>query len=279
MEVAERLQPKTDTLRRLYSVSGNQCAFPTCVRPLFNHEGNFVGQICHIEAAMPGGERFNENSTNEQRRTFENLMLMCYDHHIETNKEEDYSVDELKKYKKEHERRFENVEGLINNILESIVDVTASEKATNIENLQKLNGDDSDVSFDNSDLEAFNAMLRTFESLSPEARRIFAISLSRSRYEKNFMGHDSEKIYFDPREIERVTRRADLKSILNELQTNELIDLDEIHVGNEQIEWNYTIYFKGSEVNFWDSIRLHCIDHDLDLVDIVTFMKFTVFDQ
>lgn len=48
--------------------------------------GNFIGQICHIEAAEEGGERFNPNMTNEERRAFDNLMLMCYEHHVVTCK-------------------------------------------------------------------------------------------------------------------------------------------------------------------------------------------------
>ncbi len=87
MEEVKRLPPITDTLRRLYAVSGNQCSFSGCIKPMYNNKGNFVGQICHIFAAMPRGERFDALITNEQRRNFDNLMLICYDHHIETNKE------------------------------------------------------------------------------------------------------------------------------------------------------------------------------------------------
>lgn len=38
--------------------------------------GNFIGQICHIEAAEEGGERFKPIMTNEERRAFDNLMHM-----------------------------------------------------------------------------------------------------------------------------------------------------------------------------------------------------------
>lgn len=282
MEEVKRLPPKTDVLRRLYTVSGNQCAFPGCNRPMFNNEGNFVGQVCHIEAAMPGGERFNPLMSNEDRRSFDNLMLMCYDHHIETDKEVDYSVDKLKKFKLDHEKRFTDIDGMINLMHESITDVTSSEKANDIENLQKLNTDSEgkyfDEPFEDDDITAFNSMIRVFESLSPQARKTFAISLSRSKYEKTSWGRDSDKLYFDPREIERVTGK-DLRSIFDELESNDLIYLDEIDIGNDRIVHNYTVYFKGSEVNFWDSIKQHCKNNNLDLVDIVTFMKFTVFDQ
>ncbi|QED48347.1 hypothetical protein FSZ17_14485 [Cytobacillus dafuensis] len=50
-------------------------AFPSCKKTILNDTGNFVGQVCHIEAAMPGGERFNPNQTNGERRAFSNLIF------------------------------------------------------------------------------------------------------------------------------------------------------------------------------------------------------------
>lgn len=58
-EKAKHLSIKSDVLRRLYLQSGNQCAYPGCTHTMVDENGNFVGQICHIEAAMEGGERFN----------------------------------------------------------------------------------------------------------------------------------------------------------------------------------------------------------------------------
>jgi hypothetical protein len=55
---AKRLMPLPDTLRELYLKCGNECAFPDCHRIMINSDGVFVGQVCHIEAAAPGGERF-----------------------------------------------------------------------------------------------------------------------------------------------------------------------------------------------------------------------------
>ena len=95
-----RLAPRVDTVRRLYLLSGNLCAFPNCNQLMYDENENFVGKICHIEAAMPGGERFNPNMTNEERRKFENLVLMCEQHHIETNKVHEYPVVKMKEIKK-----------------------------------------------------------------------------------------------------------------------------------------------------------------------------------
>jgi len=98
--------------KRLYSLSGNQCAFTGCNERLFNEDGANFSNICHIEAASPGGERYNANSTDDYRRSYENLILLCPKHHIETNNVDKYTVDVLKKMKREHEAKFLKLEVL-----------------------------------------------------------------------------------------------------------------------------------------------------------------------
>src|SRR3712207_5089343 len=95
-EVVERLQPTPATLRILYVHSGKQCAFEGCDRLLVNAKGQWVGEVCHIEAAMPGGERFNPDMTNDERRRPENLLLMCHEHHVETNDVHEFPVERLR---------------------------------------------------------------------------------------------------------------------------------------------------------------------------------------
>ena len=101
-----RLAPKTDVLRALFARSGNQCAFPGCTQPLINDKNKFIAQVCHIEAASEGGERFNPDGNDEHRRSYENLLILCYPHHIETDDIEEYSVDRLLQIKREHEQLF-----------------------------------------------------------------------------------------------------------------------------------------------------------------------------
>ncbi len=105
-EIPKRLAPRLETFRELCLKSGNLCAYPGCGALMMNEEGLFIGQLYHIEAAEPDGERFNPEMTNEQRRSAANLMLMCYPHHRETNNVAKYSVADLKKMKAAHERRF-----------------------------------------------------------------------------------------------------------------------------------------------------------------------------
>jgi hypothetical protein len=85
-------------------------------------EGNFVGQVCHIEGAEEGGERFNPEMSNEDRRSAANLMLMCYPHHVVTNDVTTYTVEKLRKIKVDHERRFSDPQRVI---LETLTDWTA----------------------------------------------------------------------------------------------------------------------------------------------------------
>lgn len=101
-----RLVPKTDVLRALFARSGNQCAFPGCTQPLINAKNKFIAQVCHIEAASEGGERYNPDENDEYRRSYENLLLLCYPHHIETNDVDEYPVERLLEVKREHEQMF-----------------------------------------------------------------------------------------------------------------------------------------------------------------------------
>ena len=134
-EVAKRLAPTQETLRELFLKSGNLCAYPGCGRLMMNEGGVFVGQVCHIEGAESGGERFNPNMTNEERRSVANLMLMCYDHHTVTNDVERYTVEILKGYKRDHEIRFSHPDRAI---LESLTDWTRQDEPTAASNLKRM---------------------------------------------------------------------------------------------------------------------------------------------
>lgn len=118
-----RLTPKFEVLRALFARSGNRCTFPECTQPLINLKDQFIGQLCHVEAASQGGQRFNPNQTDEERRAYNNLILLCYPHHIETNDEKEYPIEKLKKIKYDHEAKFEkNLYKIDEVVLHKIVD-------------------------------------------------------------------------------------------------------------------------------------------------------------
>ncbi len=101
----KRLNPTWKTRRQLFLLSMNQCAFPGCTQNIIDDTGQYIGEICHIEAANSDGERFNPNQTNEDRRHISNLVLMCPTHHKVTNNVEVYSVEKMRQIKREHESK------------------------------------------------------------------------------------------------------------------------------------------------------------------------------
>lgn len=112
------------TYRTLFAKTGNQCAFPDCYHPLIDEDHQFVAQICHIEAASTDGERYNEQMTDEERRAPENLIVLCYRHHVKTNNVNVYPVEVLRGMKKKHEalyseRKFTLKDEEVNKIIKS----------------------------------------------------------------------------------------------------------------------------------------------------------------
>lgn len=100
-----RLAIKREALIPLFAKSGNVCAFPGCTHELVTARNLFVGQVCHIEAANPGGQRYNPYSTDEERRSSENLILLCYRHHKETDDVAAFNAKALLSMKHQHESR------------------------------------------------------------------------------------------------------------------------------------------------------------------------------
>ncbi len=135
-EEPKRLAPTRDTARELFLKSGNLCAFPNCSHLMMNADGAFIGEVCHIEAAEPGGERFNPAMSNEERRAFANLMLMCHAHHVITNDVVVYPVERMRSLKSDHERRFASPGSVI---LETLRDWTEASQPTRAATLGRLN--------------------------------------------------------------------------------------------------------------------------------------------
>jgi hypothetical protein len=96
--------PTIATIKRLFAMSGNQCAFPKCASTLVDGE-KVVAKICHIKARSEGGPRFDSGQTPEERHGYDNLILMCGRHHdVIDDDEEAYTVEYLHRLKTKHEQ-------------------------------------------------------------------------------------------------------------------------------------------------------------------------------
>lgn len=98
-------RPSEATVRRLYAVSGNQCAFPNCTTPLVDEASNkVIGRVCHVKGQRAGAKRYDPDQSDEERHGFDNLVLMCPNHHDVIDADDrSYSVERLREIKREHE--------------------------------------------------------------------------------------------------------------------------------------------------------------------------------
>ena len=109
---AEKLRkpPTPKVLKRLFSLSANQCANPSCDNVIVDHKGAVIGRVCHIAGAEKGGPRFDSKMSADQIRAFENLLLLCANCHVMIDDDQTrFPVSKLKKWKAAHERRFATI--------------------------------------------------------------------------------------------------------------------------------------------------------------------------
>lgn len=97
--------PTLTTIKRLFALSGNLCAFPDCNTPLVEESGTVTGEICHIRSASPGGPRFDQTQSDSERHAATNLLLLCSRHHKVVDSElERYSTATLEQFKRKQEQ-------------------------------------------------------------------------------------------------------------------------------------------------------------------------------
>ena len=121
------------TIKKLFGLSGNQCAFPGCTKTLVNDKNALDSCICHIEAAKIGGERYNPNMTDKERADYNNLIPLCPQHHAETNDTNHYTVAVLHKMKIDHEsqcmrERLQKNPSMLKNVVYAISEIYLEEK-------------------------------------------------------------------------------------------------------------------------------------------------------
>lgn len=111
---------KPSVVKRLFMLSGARCANPICSNSLLGIDDvTIISQIVHIEAASPDGPRYNSQMIDDQRRAFDNLLLLCLPCHAIVDNPENtqkYTVPVLRQWK-EHRERSQKAERLRNSNL------------------------------------------------------------------------------------------------------------------------------------------------------------------
>ena len=99
------MEPSLKTLKRLFALSCNQCAFPGCDTPIVENSGTVTGIVCHIKARKKKGPRYDPAQTEEERHAFGNLVLMCGRHSKQIDSEpKRFTVETVLEIKEIHER-------------------------------------------------------------------------------------------------------------------------------------------------------------------------------
>lgn len=185
-----RLDPTPSTVKKLFAYSGNQCAMPDCREFLVDETGAMLGKIAHIYAAEKGGARFRADMTNEQRRSFDNLMLVCGKHHDIIDYPDNvqtYTAEVLRKVKAEHEGRFRRAE---RQLIEQVTDTTQATQPTYPRTMKRLGEvlGVSEMIDHHEEIEGIRSFIDTLRVL-PLEQRAFAIELA-----KRMRRLDAEKL-------------------------------------------------------------------------------------
>lgn len=181
-----RLAIKKDVLRNLALKSKNQCAYPNCTEELITHDNVFIGQVCHIESAEEGGQRFNPNQTDEDRRSIENLILFCYKHHKITDDEKKFPPEKLKDIKESHEKK--KIKGIDE---DKVIKAIENLERTQSEISKKLHGFIDQGSDEKKNVEGYKIFSPgKGEVWLPEQNKLYKDNLSNGTYFEFMMKDD-----------------------------------------------------------------------------------------
>ena len=185
-EEVKRLEPTKKVLRELFLKSGNECAFPACTHKLISSSGVFIAEICHIEAALEGGERFNSNQINEQRRSFENLILLCHAHHKITDDVHEYTVKRMKEIKLQHESKFTDIVSTIQHSFQDHTEyskIKPSSSLARFNRVLKWNESEKELVYISKNI--ISPFAEKLRSIPTQARSIFSLMVKRAISDHN----------------------------------------------------------------------------------------------
>jgi hypothetical protein len=279
-EVVERLAPKPSVLRELYLKSGNFCAFKDCNQVMVDHEGDFVGEVCHIEAAEAGGQRFNPDNTNEQNREISNLMLLCATHHKKTNNVRKFTVDVLRNMKAEHEGRFLNLEEKLGSMFKDSTDSTISIPAQNLNRINRVLSFDCDNVQLSEMIGELSDYIKKLENVPVQIREFLATIATRM-YKMRNTGAVSQSmgtymISTDDLETALCMSKSQLTRHCRQLEQYGLARIDE--TGDFEMPHAVFIYRAG-EWSLWMDLIEFSKRASIDLTEFWRDLDFSALDE
>ncbi len=217
-------QYRPSTVRRLDTLSGNECAHPKCKKKLIAEDRiSIISKICHIAAASEEGPRFDRNMTDDERRGFDNLILLCDEHHVMIDNKEnesEYSTPLLKKWKGDHEKKIlelissknllskhplalNKVINAIGSRMDDVLDLPDTENAPSTE---------TKILFNN--VKRYESVIREFAPYQAKLNKIYEIIEKEGSTKKEMVLHNIKRIYLNAKsqykDIEEIRSSADI---------------------------------------------------------------------
>ena len=105
-------EPGRTTIKTLFAFSSNVCAMrvpgmAACEEKLSDPAWQRVkGEVAHIRGERPGSARYDPSMTDGERAAYENLILLCPNHHklIDFLEPDTYTIELLEEMKYGHEQ-------------------------------------------------------------------------------------------------------------------------------------------------------------------------------
>ncbi|WDN55869.1 hypothetical protein [Streptomyces clavuligerus] len=268
-----RKGPVTGVVRRLWAFSGNTCAWgdPPCSTRLVTDEGAWVGKIAHIIGAEPGSARHEawDGQDVEQLRDFDNLMLLCGEHHDEIDSSttrHNYPVDYLRAVKQRHEAKYRYTVDAIEAEFHDTVNSSRVRPATTMRRFFAWEDAGQDPSDEQYVLDLVNRFAGRVGGLTRMARQVLALV-----------------VHEETTDLELVMRRfsadrAELLSVVRELQKAEMVYLHDDEYDEDRGQLSLLGGALEDLHEMWDELRGFCRDEGVDLKEILVDLDFSHLD-
>ena len=282
-ETPKRLTPKPEVLRELYLLSGNNCAMPKCKNVIIDSMGVVVGHICHIEAAMPDGARFNANMSNNDRRALANLILMCSGHHLQIDSkkyEAKWPVEVVRKLKAEHEARFKGLDGSLEQRFQSeFADSTASLDPSEPKSFKRLEQLVSECKLYEEDAAKRSKQVKAFLNkarLVPQTERDFMLNVINRAIRLDRSSDGEILVHVEDIKSAFGIGHSKIKTLGEALDRYGVGDVDLYGVGDRD-EYHVRVS-NPSDYLTWFDINEFCGKSGERLQDFVVDLKFGLLD-
>jgi hypothetical protein len=265
-------QYKPSSIRRLDTLSGNECAHPNCTKKLIAEDGiSIISKICHIAAASKEGPRYDKNMTDDERRSFDNLILLCDEHHvIIDNKENEsqYPTSLLKEWKQNHEKKiFELISSknlLSKNplALNKVINVIGSKMNDILDLPEAINAPNTEIKISYNNIKRYDSVIREFAPYQVKLNSIYEVIEKEGSTKKELVLHNIKRIYIGVRSA---------YSNIEEIRDNADIIIDKIiEIIWEKIE---------SAPNKLNDLDQETIDFSLMIIVVDAFMRCNILEE